>query len=136
MLILFFNVLFISFMNIFGVGILQEEKVYTVSEVAVKPEPENGLTHFHDRWSKQVVYPKEAIAEKIQGIVYVEFIVNKDGTITGAAIRAGIGHGCDEAALKGFKEVSKKAWKPAVKDGLPVNVKMVIPFYFRLIVSN
>jgi protein TonB len=136
MLILIFDVLLISLIGSPAASVLQDDKIYTVSEVSEKPEPENGLTHFHDRWSKQVVYPDEAVAQKIQGIVFIEFVVNKDGTITGAGVRSGIGHGCDEAALRGFREVSKKVWKPAVKDGLPVNVKMVLPFYFRIILSK
>ncbi len=112
---------------------LQEEKIYTVSEVSVKPNPVKGMNDFHNRWIKKVVYPKEAVQAKIQGMVFVEFIVNKDGTVTGAAIKSGIGHGCDEVALNGFLEASKEPWKPAIKNDLPVKVKMVVPFSFRII---
>jgi protein TonB len=112
---------------------VQEEKIYTVSEVSVKPEPVKGLNEFHNKWSKKVVYPPDAVKDKIQGMTFVEFIVNKDGSVSDAAVKSGIGHGCDEAALQGFLDVSKEHWKPAIKNGQPVNVKMVIPFAFRII---
>jgi protein TonB len=111
----------------------QEEKIYTVSEVNVKPQPIKGMMDFHNRWSKRVVYPPGAVRDKVQGMVFVEFIVNKDGTISAAAIKSGIGHGCDEAALQGFVEVCKEPWRAAIKSEEPVTVKMVIPFAFRII---
>ena len=111
----------------------QEEKVYTVSEVNVKPEPIKGIRHFQDRWMGKVKYPEEAVREGIQGTVFIEFIVNTDGSIAEAAVRSGIGHGCDEAALKGFLEVAREGWKPGMKDNQPVKVKMVQAFFFRII---
>jgi len=60
-------------------------------------------------------------------------VVNKDGSVQDASVRAGIGHGCDEAALEGFKELAKIAWKPGMKNNQPVRVKMVLPFSFRII---
>ena len=114
-------------------ALVQEEKIYTVSEVSIKPQPVKGLNDFHNRWSRKVVYPPDAVTDKIQGMVFVEFIVNKDGSVTDAAVKSGIGHGCDEVALQGFLEVSKEHWKPGIKNDQPVKVKMVIPFAFRII---
>jgi len=116
--------------------IFQDEKVYTVSEVSVKPEPLNGLKDFQDRWSKKVKYPEEALKEKIQGMVFIEFIVNGDSSVVEANVKRGLGYGCDEAALKGFEELSKEGWKPGIRLGLPVKVKMVLPFYFRIITPD
>jgi protein TonB len=110
-----------------------QEKIYTVSEISIKPTPAKGLTNFHDRWSKSVAYPEDALKEKVQGMVFIQFVVNNDGTVTDAAIKQGIGHGCDEAALKGFEELCKEPWIPGVKHDQPVKVSMVLPFYFRII---
>ena len=111
----------------------QDEKIYSVSEVKIKPEPVKGNNDFYDKWSKKVVYPEEASKNNIQGMVFIQFIVNTDGRISDASVRAGIGYGCDEAALKGFNEVAKEAWKPAVKGEENVKVKMVVPFRFRIL---
>ena len=115
---------------------LQEQKIYTVSEVKIKPEPEKGLNDFFDKWSKRVVYPEEAIKKNIQGLVFIQFVVNEDGRITEASVKQGLGHGCDEAALSVFQEVGKTPWKPAIKNDQPVKVKMVLPFQFRIIVKK
>ena len=111
---------------------LQQEKIYTVSEVTVKPAPLMGLKEFQDKWSKLVKYPKDALKENVQGIVFVEFVVDKDSTVHDTAIKTGIGHGCDEAALKGFDELSRRGWKPGILKTEPVKVKMVLPFFFRI----
>jgi TonB family protein len=115
-----------------AVGLFQEEKIYTVSDVSIKPEPVRGLNDFQGRWSKKVAYPEEAIRNKIQGMVFIEFIVGKNGVIQNPEIKSGLHRQCDEAALRGFKEVTKEPWKPGMKDGAPVKVKMVLPFFFRI----
>jgi protein TonB len=112
---------------------LQEEKTYTVSEVSVKPEPPIGLDAFQKKWSGKVSYPDEALREGVQGMVFIQFTVEKDGSIRDASVRSGIGYGCDEAALEGFRELAKTPWKPGVKSDQPVKVKMVLPFYFRIL---
>src|SRR5688572_9333843 len=106
--------------------------VDTVSDVTIKPQPENGLNDFYDKCSKNVAYPETALKNKVQGMVFVQFIVNENGTVSDIAVRSGIGHGCDEAAIKGFNEV-KGTWKPGVKNNRNVKVKMVIPFAFRIL---
>src|SRR5687768_7219678 len=112
--------------------ICQEGKIYTVSEVNTKPAPEKGMNDFYDKWSKKVVYPENAIKKKIQGIVFIQFLVNEDGSLTDISVRSGIDDECDEAALTGFKE-AKTTWRPGIKNNQAVKVKMVIPFAFRII---
>lgn len=112
---------------------LQEDRIYTVSEVSVKPEPLRGLKEFREKWSRKVKYPEEAIKKQIQGIVFIEFVVSPDSSVVDAAVKQGIGSECDQAALKGFEELSKEGWKPGIRSGRPVKVKMVLPFYFRII---
>ena len=45
-------------------------------------------------------YPTIALETGIQGNVIVQFIVEKDGSITGTKILRGIGGGCDEEAQR------------------------------------
>lgn len=133
-----FNFLFyILFLTTFAApctpGFCQEEKIYTVSEVSVKPEPMIGLKEFLDKWSKRVKYPEEALKQKVQGMLFIEFIVNTDSSVVDTNVKRGLGHGCDEAALKAFNELSMEGWKPGIRLGLPVRVRMVLPFYYRII---
>ena len=50
-------------------GTFQDDKIYTVSEVSVKPQPVKGLDDFQKRWSKEGDYPEKALEEQIQGVV-------------------------------------------------------------------
>lgn len=111
----------------------QQEKLYTVSEVDIKPQPSMGLREFQDIWSRKVAYPKDALAKNIHGMVYIEFVIDKDGGVYDATVKQGIGYGCDAAALKAFKEVTKERWKAGILNEQPVKVKMVLPFFFRII---
>ena len=114
-------------------GHWQDEKVYSVSELTHSPQPLIGLENFKKKWSGRVRYPEEAEKKNIQGMVLIEFVVNRDGSIQDAAVRSGVGHGCNEAALAGFIELSKQPWKPGIRSNQPVRVKMVLPFYFKII---
>ena len=78
-----------------------------------------------------IKYPPYAARKGIQGRVYVEFVVQIDGTIREPKVVKGIGAGCDEEAIKALKKLSKK-FTPAIKDGELVETKMVIPILFSL----
>ena len=75
-------------------------------------------------------YPEEALKNQIQGQVVAEFVVDKTGAVTNATILQGLGHGCDEEAIRVL--TSMPAWTPGMQDGQPVSVKMKIPFFFQL----
>lgn len=85
---------------------------------------------FHDR----LKYPKFALDNKIQGIVYVNFIVEPDSSITNVKVLQGIGAGCDEEAVKVVKAMPK--WKPGVKDQRKIRVLVTMPLTFSLINQN
>jgi protein TonB len=67
---------------------------------------------------------------RIEGRVYVEFIVNKDGKISEAKTVKGIGGGCDEEAERIVMEAP--SWNPAKQRGRPVRQRMVLPITFKL----
>ena len=66
----------------------------------------------------------------IEGKVYVQFVVDKDGTLTDVKALKGIGAGCDEEAVRVIQEAPK--WKPGKQRGRPVKVRMVLPIIFKL----
>jgi TonB family protein len=49
---------------------------------------------------KELRYPKEALQAKVEGTVSVRYTVDYKGKVIEAGIIAGIGHGCDEEALR------------------------------------
>lgn len=76
------------------------------------------------------VYPEAAISKNIQGKVFIEFVINTDGTIADPKVLRGIGGGCDEAALDLVKKMP--AWIPGTQSGVPVKTKQVLPISFVL----
>lgn len=74
--------------------------------------------------------PDEATETGIDGRVYVQFIVNKQGKVLNPKVLKGIGKGCDEAALKLVN--SFPLMSPAVKDGNIVDVYYTLPITFKV----
>ena len=77
-----------------------------------------------------VVYPQEAIDAGIEGKVFVEFCIEKDGTVCDAKVLRGIGYGCDEEALRVVGLMPK--WFPGKQRGEAVRVRYTLPINFKL----
>lgn len=75
-------------------------------------------------------YPEKAIQKRIQGTVYVSFIIDGEGSVTDVKILRGIGGGCDEEALRVVRMMPK--WIPGKQDGKVVRVLFNMPIYFKL----
>lgn len=91
--------------------------------------PDGGMDGFYKYVEKNLVYPKEAKKKKIEGRVFVQFIVDKEGKITDVQTVKGIGGGCDQEAERLLREC--KNWIPATHNGKPVKVRLNIPIIFR-----
>jgi TonB family protein len=77
-----------------------------------------------------IQYPPAAKANKVQGTVFVTFVVEPDGTVTNVKILRGIGSGCDEEAQRVVKMMPK--WNPGEQKGKPVRVQFNLPIKFKL----
>ena len=75
-------------------------------------------------------YPSQARRMGIEGRVFVQFVVDKDGTVTEVKSVKGIGAGCDEEAERVLRMSPK--FKPGKQRGRSVKVRMVLPIIFRL----
>lgn len=75
-------------------------------------------------------YPDAAKENNVQGTVTVEFVIDKTGVVTMPKVVQGLGHGCDEEALRVVSLMP--AWVPGQQGGQPVNVKMTLPVIFQL----
>lgn len=80
--------------------------------------------------AQQIRYPEMAREANIQGTVYVEFTVHTNGNISNVRLLRGIGHGCDEEAMRAVKKL--QGWQPAVMGGRKVPMLMRLPVRFRL----
>ena len=75
-------------------------------------------------------YPIEAQQNKIEGKVYIRFIVTEDGDIDKATVMKSLNKECDEEALRVIKGMPK--WEPGKQNGVNASVYYVIPFHFSL----
>ena len=81
--------------------------------------------------SKKLEYPEKALDQRIQGTVLVEFVVERDGSITDVHSLNDIGGGCTEAAVRLAKGLPK--FKPGLdNDGKPVRILYRLPIRFVL----
>jgi periplasmic protein TonB len=115
--------------------VVREEKVEEVAEeifeiVEESAEPTGGFSAFYAYVGKNLKYPRQAIDLGVSGKVYVQFVINKDGSITDVKAIRGIGYGCDEEAIRVLSESPN--WKPGKQRGRPVKQRMVIPVMFKL----
>ena len=102
-----------------------------VKEAEEPAKPKDGINALIKGLQKTMVYPKAAKENKIEGQVFVSFIVNKDGTLSDIKVLKGLGHGCDEAAVNAVKNLDI-AWLPAKHNGKKVRQQMTLPVSFSL----
>ena len=104
-----------------------EEDAMNIFTLAEYP---GGMNAMVDYVANSVVYPEKAKADNVQGKVYVQFVVDTDGSIVEAAVLHGVGGECDDEALRVVKSMPK--WQPATFKGKPVRSKYVMPIYYTL----
>lgn len=105
-----------------------ENQVFdTVEEM---PEFPGGELELRNYIAKQIMYPNIAYENGIQGKIFVNFIVNKDGSISDAKITNSVHPLLDKEALRVVLTLPK--WKPGKQSGVPVRVSYTAPVSFKL----
>lgn len=77
-----------------------------------------------------IIYPANAKANDVQGRVRVQFVINRDGSISEAQVLESVDPELDKEALRIISSMPR--WKPGMKDGKVVRVRYTIPVNFRL----
>ncbi len=105
-----------------------DKSIFTVVETM--PEYYGGMKALSAYLSGNIHYPKEAKDKSIQGRVFVNFVIDTDGSVTDAKVLKGIGGGCDEEAVRVVSAMPN--WKPGTQRGEAVNVSYNLPIKFVL----
>ncbi len=95
-------------------------KVYKVGRDVTAPFP---------IYKPEPAYTEEAKAAKLQGAVTLRMVVAASGNVTDVKLLKGVGKGLDESAIE---TVRTWKFKPAMKKGKPVPVKVMVEISFRL----
>jgi protein TonB len=107
-------------------GIETDEPFFLVE---VMPSFKGGdLNKFRIWVQKRTNYPQLAIDRKIQGRVFLTFIVETDGSVSNVTIVKGVDPIIDNEALKAIRESPK--WSPGLQRGQPVRVRYSMSLLF------
>lgn len=104
------------------------DEIFTIVEESAAPK--GGMAAFYKYVGDKMKYPAQARRMGIEGRVFVEFVINKDGSISDVRAVKGIGAGCDEEAVRVVQ--SAPQWTPGKQRGKPVKQRMVLPITFKL----
>jgi protein TonB len=118
-----------------AVPVIETEKEdESASEIFVivedMPEFPGGELALRKWIANNIKYPVIAAENGIQGKVYVQFVVDKNGAITNARIARGVDPSIDQEALRVVNSLPK--WKPGMQRGKSVRVSYTVPINFQL----
>jgi len=99
--------------------------------VEVKPTFRGGDVDKFRTWVvNNLVYPQSAQENRIQGKVYITFVIERDGSVSNVTIIKGVDPSLDAAAKKTI-EASPK-WSPGLQRGSPVRFRYSMFINFHL----
>jgi TonB family protein len=105
-----------------------DASIFTAVEKAA--EFPGGITQLSKYLKASLKYPAEALKNKVEGKVFLTFVVEKDGSLTNIKVLHGIGSGTDAEAVRVIKASPK--WKPGKQDGKVVRQQYTVPIAFVL----
>lgn len=105
-----------------------EQEIFQVVEN--DPEFPGGVDAMYKYLAQNIKYPQLARENNITGKVYVEFVVEKDGSVSNVKVLRDIGGGCGQEAVRVVKTMPK--WSPGKQRGKAVRVQYRLPVNFNL----
>ena len=111
-------------------GQTAEEQGEIVNVPEEMPMFPGGMEELMKFIQKEVKYPKEAQDKGIQGRVVVQFVVNKDGSISEATVLKSVDPLLDAESLRVVNAMPN--WTPGKQKGEAVRTRFTIPISFRL----
>jgi TonB family protein len=106
----------------------KDNKIFTVVEQA--PSYPGGVDKFYQFLQHNIKYPAAAREKKVEGKVFITFVVEKNGSLSNLKIVRDIGSGCGAEAIRVMKLSPK--WIAGVQNGHKVRVQYTLPISFTL----
>ena len=101
--------------------------IYDTPEIM--PQFPGGPTALDAFVRKHKKYPEEARAQQLSGKVYVQFVVEKDGTISHVEVRMGRHKPLNDEAVRIVRQMPK--WKPGSNRNKIVRTRYTLPITFH-----
>lgn len=109
---------------------VEEEEEEIFMSVEENPEFPGGLEAVYKFVGQNLKYPELAKQNNITGKVYIQFVVEKDGSVGNVKVLRDIGGGCGAEALRVVKMLPK--WKPGKQRGKAVRCYFTLPVVYEL----
>lgn len=94
-------------------------------------EPVGGYEKLYQSLNEAIHYPEAAVRDSVQGVVVVDFVVNKSGKPEQIRIQQSLREDCDKEAIRVIENM--EPWLPALLNGKPVPARVSVPLTFQLI---
>ena len=108
----------------------QQKDTRVFTEVEHAPSYPGGINNFFQFLQQNIKYPVEAKNKKVEGKVFVSFIVEEDGSLSNLKVLRDPGAGCGAEALRVMKLSPK--WNPGIQNKHKVRVQYTMPISFTL----
>lgn len=106
----------------------EPEEIFDFAEV--EPAFPGGEAAMAQWINDNIEYPTVSAEMGEQGIVYVQFVVQKDGSIKNVKVLKGVSTDLDNEAKRVVSKMPK--WSPGEQAGKKVSVRYTLPIHFRL----
>ena len=107
--------------------VIEQPKTIDIAEVM--PEFEGGTKALYRFLRKTLQYPNVSQRIGEEGTVFVRFVIDVTGSVTGIEVLKSVSSPLDKEASRVIAKMPK--WKPGKQHGAPVNVRMVLPIKFE-----
>jgi TonB family protein len=110
-----------------------KEDLYTDSRIYTNldtmPVFPGGSIELISYIESEVVYPELARKARIEGVIYVDFVIEKDGSVSNVTVNNSLRYGCDEEAAKVILRMP--LWEPGYYMGKPARTLLSVPVPFK-----
>lgn len=107
----------------------EDTGIYNSAGLQVQPEFPGGIAAFLTYVQKNFRIPE--VDQDMTARIYVQFVVEKDGTLTGIKILRDPGYGLGKEAERVLKSV-KTRWSPGIQNGKPVRASYNLPITINI----
>jgi TonB family protein len=107
-----------------------DNTIYSLAQIETQPIPKKGLKDFTTHIQKTLKYSEEAVKNKVDGRIFIEFVIEKDGKISDIKLLKGLGYGLDEEAIRVISNYGN--WIPGQQRGKKVRVRYSLPIMISL----
>ena len=104
---------------------VKEKELYMIADIEKTPEFPGGIAEFYKFVGKNFKTPDAAVKDKFEGKAYMQFIIEKDGTLSDIKTVKDAGYGIGDEIIRVLKLSPK--WTAATYQGKPVRVMYSLP---------